>query len=420
MKAVRIILFVGILTGLLTSCKSLSKISTSDNDDVYLDPKRDRSAFFKPEAPKVVEPVAAAPVVQDSADNNPYYKEKDFSYDDYYDNQYASRLKRFHSPMCGVGYYDSYYTNSYFYNQNPYQYGVSIYNGYSFWGPSYNNYMYVPNYSWGNNYGYGSPYGYSSYYGNNWGWGGNNFGYNNYNNNYWNNPYYGNNYGGYGGWGNPYYNNFGYNNYGYNNGYDYNSSTYNGPRISHSGGNSKSVINPGPGNGRLMSQPVVDNSSPKTAVAPTDIKRFNVIETPKQNMVKGNQNTNESVPHVLHNNTNSNGTTTPPVKNNPKGFVKDENVNPASGNNSIPPPVNEPKPKKGNWFNANNENVPVTPRTNTTNNNNNSQPITPKKNNFDSGGGKTNSFPSNNSGGSNGGGTSRPSSSGGGTIKPRR
>lgn len=417
MKAVRIILFVGILAGLLTSCSSLSKISTSDNDDVYLDPKRDRSAFFKPETPKVVEPIAAAPVVQDNVDNNPYYKEKDFSYDDYYDNQYSSRLKRFHTPMYGVGYYDSYYTNSYFYNNNPYQYGVSIYNGYSFWGPSYNNYMYVPNYSWGNNYGYGSPYGYNAYCGNNWGYGGNNFGYNNYNNNYWNSPYYGNNYGVYGGWGNQYYNSFGNNyyannNYGYNNGYDYNSNTYNGPRISHSGGNSKRVINPGQDNGRLMSQPVVDNSSPKASVAPTDIKRFNVIETPKQNIVKGNANTNESVPHVLNNNNGSNGNTS-----NPKGMQGNGFSVPVKGNDNSTPVVTEPKPKKGNFFNSNNDNVPVTPRTNTSNNN--TPPPTPKKNNFNSGGnsggGKTTTFPSNN----NGGGTTRPSS-GGGTIKPRK
>ncbi len=417
MKAVRIILFVGILTGLLTSCNSLSKINTSDNDDVYLDPKRDRKEFYKPDAPKVVEPVAAAPVMQDSADNNPYYKAKDFSYDDYYDNQYASRLKRFHTPMYGVGYYDSYYTNSYFYNQNPNQYGVSIYNGYSFWGPSYNTYM------------YGSSFGYNPYCSNNFGWGGNNFGYNNYGYNSWNNPYYGNNFGGwgnpyygnnYGGWGNPYYNNygnnyFGNNNYGYNNGYDYNSATYNGPRISHSGGNSKQVINPGMSNGKLMSQPVVDNSSPKTAVAPTDIKRFNVVEAPKQNMTKGNTNPNESVPHILHNNTNSNGNTSNPKSNAGNGFgtpVKDNNTNST-------PVVAEPKPKKGNGFN--NETVPVIPKTNTNNNNNNNNTPPPKKtyDSGNSGGVKTNSFPSNNSGGSNNSGNSRPSSSGG-TIKPRR
>lgn len=419
MKSIRIILFGGILTGLLSSCSSLNKINTSDNDDVYLDPKRDRKEFYKPEPPKVVETVASANVAQDTADNNPYYKAKDFNYDDYYDNQYASRLKRFHSPMYGVGYYDSYYTNSYFYNNNPYQYGVSIYNGYSFWGPSYNNYMYVPNYSWGGGYGYGSPYGYNAYCSNNWGWGGNGFGYNNYNYNYWNNPYYGNNYGGWGGygaWGNPYYNNYyGNNNYfGYNNAYDYNSNTYNGPRISHSGGNSKQVINPGMSDGRLMSQPVVDNSNPKAAVAPTDIKRFSVVETPKQNMVKGTSNPDESVPHVIHNN-NTNGTT-----NNPKSTAGNGFGTPVKGNENSTPVVNEPKPKKGGNLN-NNETVPVTPRTNPYSNTNNDNPP-PKKtyNNENSGGVKSNPFPSNNSGGgAGGGGTVRPSG-GGGTIKPRK
>ena len=420
MKTLRIVLFVGILVGVLTSCKSLSKINTSDNDDVYLDPKRDRKEFFKAEASKVVEPVAASPIKQDSVDNNPYYKSKDFSYDDYYDNQYASRLKRFHEPMYGVGYYDSYYTNSYFYNNNPYQYGVSIYNGYSFWGPSYNNYMYVPNYSWGNNYGFGSPYGYNAYCANNWAWGGNSFGYNNFNNNYWNSPYYGNNFGGwgnpyygnnFGGWGNTYNNNFGNNNFfGYNNPYDYNSNTYNGPRVSHSGGNSKQVINPGMNsNGKLMSQPVVDNSNPKTAIAPTDIKRFNVVEAPKQNITKGNSVDNESVPHILHNN-NSNGNT-----NNPKTTQGSGVGTPIKGNSNSTPIVTEPKPKKGNIFN--NETVPVIPRTNTNTNSNNDNPPPKKNYNYEnSGGGKTNTFPSNN----NSGGTTRPSSGGGGTIKPRR
>ena len=158
------------------------------------------------------------------------------------------------------------------------------YNGYNFYGSSYNNYMYVPNYNWN---GFGSNVGYNSYCNN--GWGNNSFGYNNGwgNNNYYNSPLYG-------GWGNQYGNNYNNNNYGYNNSYDYNSNVYNGPRISHSGGNSRQVINPGMANGRLMSQPILDNSSPKTAMPPTDIKRFDQVAMPKQNMVKGNDNNSDN------------------------------------------------------------------------------------------------------------------------------
>src|SRR6267378_3272857 len=50
-----------------------------------------------------------------------------FNSDDYYDYEYAARLRRFHNPYSGYGYYDGYYTNSYWYSYNPFQWGVSIY-----------------------------------------------------------------------------------------------------------------------------------------------------------------------------------------------------------------------------------------------------------------------------------------------------
>ena len=239
MKRSSVFLIGGIVCAVVfSSCDALKKMQTSGGDDVYLDPKKDRSAFYKADEPKVavVEEKTMTPV-SEMDPNNPYYKDPTYSPDDYYDNQYASRLKRFHNPTYGLGYYDSYYTNSYFYNQNPYQYGVSIYNGYNFWGPSYNNYMYVPNYNWGGWYGYGSNFGYSSYCGSGWGWNSPYYGYNSPYYNNWYNPYgFNNNYYGYNSWNNPYNNYYG-NNYGYNNAYDYNSSVYYGPRVSHSGSN---------------------------------------------------------------------------------------------------------------------------------------------------------------------------------------
>jgi len=109
-------------------------------------------------------------------------------YGDYYEDSdyaYASRINRFHRYNTW-NYYDPFYTNMYWYNYDPYFYGVSIYS--SCW-PSYNWY-------WGNNWGW------------NWGW---NYGWG------WNNMYGANYYGGWGwnygwGWNNPYWN-------GYNNGY---------------------------------------------------------------------------------------------------------------------------------------------------------------------------------------------------------
>ncbi|MDE5704231.1 MAG: hypothetical protein K2H70_05335, partial [Bacteroidales bacterium] len=53
-----------------------------------------------------------------------------FDYDKYYDYEYSSRLKRFHQDeYITDNYYDDYYTNTYWYDQNPYSYDTSIYLG---------------------------------------------------------------------------------------------------------------------------------------------------------------------------------------------------------------------------------------------------------------------------------------------------
>src|ERR1700740_2291380 len=167
---------------LFSSCSGLRKMQTHDNEDVYLSPKKDHAAFYKPEEVPVAAATAktAAAVPQDDP-NNPYYKDRAYSPDDYYDNQYASRIKRFYNPTNGLGYYDSYYTNSYFYNQNPAYYGTSIYSSYNFWGPSYNSMVYANNI--GGYGGYSPGIGYGNYCGMNglgWGWGYQSPYYNNY------------------------------------------------------------------------------------------------------------------------------------------------------------------------------------------------------------------------------------------------
>ena len=148
--------------------------------------------------------------------NNYYYDEEVYDEDDYYDYSYASRLRRFHNPINGFSYYDAFYTNSYWYSYNPFDYGLSIYLGYPWWGFSYGWRNPYRGY-WGNMscwYGYGNGWGFGGYgngwgyggFGNGWGYGG--FGYggywSGYNNGYWN-GYNDGVYDGYYGYNNPYY-----------------------------------------------------------------------------------------------------------------------------------------------------------------------------------------------------------------------
>jgi len=168
---------------------------------------------------------------------NNYYSgdNYEFNEDDYYDYAYAARLRRFHSPVYGYGYYNSYYTNTYWYDYNPFNWGVSIYLSYPWWGFGYSTYGYG-GYGYGG-YGYG---GYGGYYGGHHGYYGGHHGY--YGGHH---GYYGGHHGYYSGYGGYYggYDGYGYGGYdgyygGYNNPYYYNSydanSYYYGPRMSTS------------------------------------------------------------------------------------------------------------------------------------------------------------------------------------------
>ena len=263
-----IFIFTVFLISLITSCGTQNKI-VAFNDDVYANPAEDkkeqaRLAAIQQQKQDAIkarynDSVALVNTKQKALDDaNPNYKERTFKYDDYYDYEYATRLKRFDNNVQGLSYYDNYYTNSYWYNKNPYNYGTSVYNGYSWWGNSYNIYSYNPsaNFYYNNgwyssypSYGYNGYNPYNSYnnsYNNSYMQGYNNGYYNGYNNGWNNYPYYGygNNYYGYNNY-NPYgnyygSNNNGYsNNWGYYNGYDNNSSYTYGPRSSHSGGNNQ-------------------------------------------------------------------------------------------------------------------------------------------------------------------------------------
>ncbi|MFL5751996.1 MAG: hypothetical protein ACJ76F_01210 [Bacteroidia bacterium] len=416
----------------------------SYNDDTYLDPQRDKNLFYPKEEIKA-EPVQPtdSKIAANPADNsNPYYKDKDFNYDDYYDNEYASRVKRFHSPMYGVGYYDTYYTNSYFYNQNPYQYGVSIYNGYNFW-PSYNNYSYVSNYNWGGYYGCGSNYNYNPYtgyygpgYGSGYGYMNSGFGYSNFGNNWcgnnWNNPYGGFGYNPYSmGYGNGFNNGFNSGYYSaYSNHYDHNSSVYYGPRASHSGNNNDHEMLNATGSKMTIQKPLAEDYS---SSAPTSMERFNQIKLPEnvksQVMNKGNNNgggTNTGDFQGRPNNTNFSGTnnSTGVITNGSNGTTRGGTFSNENTTNSPKAPISngsnsEPK-KRWSWAsgdsdNSSNPGRPINP--NSSGNGGNGGFEHSKGNNgFDGGFGKPSSGGSNQP--SNNSSAPRSTSSGGG-FRPR-
>jgi hypothetical protein len=250
----KVIIIAGITSLIFGACTN-TKLATY-KDDVYASPseerlERQRIAAEKKkqeeeEARKDAEEAAAQKAKEDA---NPYYKTPEYDKDDYYDYEYASRIRRFSEPVYGLGYYDNYYTNSYWYNGNPACYGTSIYNSYNYWGPSYGCSPYYGNgwsvsigynYGYGYPYGYGSPYGYNPYYNNAYMNGYYNGFNNGYNNGYYNGMYgypYGYNYG------SPYGGGWGYyNSYDVNSGYG---KVTNAPRTSHDGGNGSRTSHPG-------------------------------------------------------------------------------------------------------------------------------------------------------------------------------
>ncbi|MES2566828.1 MAG: hypothetical protein V4565_08175 [Bacteroidota bacterium] len=260
----KLVIILNVLVLLLSSCATQKK-GISYVDDIYANPKEvrieeaklaaEKKQLQEQEDKRYNDSLALARQAQKDKDEaNPYYKDREFKYDDYYDYEYATRVKRFNNNINGLSYYDNYYTNSYWYNQNPYNYGVSVYNGYSWWGSSYNSYSYNPSVNFYSNWGWncGPAYGYSGY---------NPYmaGYMQGYNNGFNNGYYGGNYGNPYGYGSPFgygYGNYGYanpygygygngNNWGYYNSYDGNSGFYYGFRTSNGGGNSRRTSNPG-------------------------------------------------------------------------------------------------------------------------------------------------------------------------------
>lgn len=116
--------------------------------------------------------------------NNYYNDGPEYDMDNYYDFMYASRLRRFHNPRRSFfNYYDPFYTNMFWYNNDPFSFGNSIYSTYNFYNPhtpwgwnqwspginvgwnSWNGWnMNMGWNSWGNPYAFNNPWRW-----NNWG-----------------------------------------------------------------------------------------------------------------------------------------------------------------------------------------------------------------------------------------------------------
>ena len=149
----RPLLFTSIVLLFLSSCITSSHVH-------YSDPNYLGSSEFSSYEEIVTEPVSEIYQTQDTdtiSDN--YYSEYDVA-DDYYDYSFSSRIRRFHRPMYYSNYYGGLYTDYYWYNNDPFYCGTSIYYGYN-WNSPYYSY-YSPYYS--NNYNSYYAYGHNNYH----------------------------------------------------------------------------------------------------------------------------------------------------------------------------------------------------------------------------------------------------------------
>ncbi|HZY24244.1 MAG TPA: hypothetical protein VFE71_00340, partial [Bacteroidales bacterium] len=76
------------------------------------------------------------------------------NYHNDYDYYFTSRINRFHRSYVAFDYYAPVFTDSYWYDYQPFSWGISIYEGQGI--------------NLGYNYDYGSYYGYDPYYGSYW------------------------------------------------------------------------------------------------------------------------------------------------------------------------------------------------------------------------------------------------------------
>jgi len=119
--------------------------------------------------------LAGIPAKAQFADNRDYRNDDagiviNNYYDDY-DYYYSSRINRFHRSYAAFDYYSPVFTETYWYNYQPYSWGTSIY-GRSALGFGFTVNFPVYYYGWGTDYWYDYNYGwYDPYYGSSWYWG---------------------------------------------------------------------------------------------------------------------------------------------------------------------------------------------------------------------------------------------------------
>jgi hypothetical protein len=188
---------------------------------------------------------------ENDEDTITYYEDNRFEANNYYDFSYSSRIRRFHSPMMySTGFYSGIYTDYYWYNQDPFYYGSSIYFGHNGFSPYYSY----------------SPFGYNSYY-NHYGYNGHHGMYNNY---------------------------YGYNNYT-NNHYGENSNSSFGPRGSLVSGSSKTVVKYNTLSNQSFQntqQNGFNNNSRSTVKKPwnnNNVNNNNSINSPSETKTKSNK-----------------------------------------------------------------------------------------------------------------------------------
>ncbi|MGC6470063.1 MAG: hypothetical protein ACON4E_02190 [Flavobacteriales bacterium] len=149
MRSVFPLLIVLVLA--FSSCITIETSSSGFKDEIYYSASTYTEKAIEEES--VIQNEENYNTTDESTEVDEYSDE--YSSDDYYDYQYSTRLRRFHGPSFGFGYYNNYFTNSFWYSNNPYHCGVSIYYGYNFWNPHYYDPFYAYSYH---------PFYYNSFY----------------------------------------------------------------------------------------------------------------------------------------------------------------------------------------------------------------------------------------------------------------
>ena len=145
---------------ILSSCITIETTSLGFKDEIYYSTKKYAEVAQQQEAEERA--YQQAEESQDESDDEIYYDE--YSADDYYDYGYSVRLRRFHGPSFGFGYYNNYFTNSFWYSGIPAHCGMSIYYGYNFWDPFFYDPFYFNNYGFGFSPMFYDPFGFSPFY----------------------------------------------------------------------------------------------------------------------------------------------------------------------------------------------------------------------------------------------------------------